>query len=221
MSEYLLEKLKEIQEKIQALTVKKINLGMSLSFYKKLDEASREYYSYCDQAKKSMKMTFKTTLEIIGLLIWFAVLDIKTGLFLKFCIGGLGCIDVACLALLISEIKNIHKYEHYLIENGYDPSLEFDMQKIKSNQDKLEDEYKETDDYLDELLEVKEDLHSMMDSNDLSNGMEKYPELLEDILNIEFEEYMRESVKPEIVDLEPIVKEEELIWNSPHQLKLK
>lgn len=221
MREYLLDRLKEVREEIERVTVDKINLGISLAMYKKLNDSRKEHSYNSTQAKKSAKMILKTTLEFFGLLIWFSVLDVEIGLLLKACLGGLVCIGAVGVAFLISEIKALCKHGNYLRENGYDPYEEADMQKLSSKQSELENEYKETNNYLDELVEVEEDLQSMMDSNDLSNGMEKYPELLEDILNIEFEEYMEESVKPEKVDFEPIVIEEELIWNSPHQLKLK
>lgn len=222
MKEYLLEKLNETKKKIQQVTIEKINLGVSMALYKKLENARIEYNYNVKEARHDLKFVIYSSLELLLLFIYKALKG-EISLFFKTCIGGLCLFGAGSAVFFAIELRNKIKNRRFLMENGYDPKDEIQMEKLKSNRDKLHNEYIATDAYLNNLIEKEEDLQSMMDSNSLINGLEKYPEIVGECLNCEFKAYLDEiqKIRLEEIDLEPVVDEEELKINNIHQLKLK
>lgn len=221
MRKFLLKKIDEAKEEIQKSIVERINLGMTLSHYRKLDDSKKAYNRYNLSIKSSKKVILELLLELVFITsLSLAALN-PLPLISKFCIGALFALNVISIGFFVSDKKKKRDVEKHLVDNGYDPMNEASMEELNEKTYEANKKYEAKNAYIDNLMTCIEDLKSMLDNNDALSKLEEYPKLLEEFFSDSFNQYLDERVNAEKVDLEPIPADEELTWDNPHQLKLK
>lgn len=209
MLEYLLSELEKSKEEYLELKKDSVEIAYINAVYNDVARYIKWYNSASFDFKCELKQTI---LASIAVCVAYYGMYKKPGTLINILGVGVSLLTLICVHDSYVEYKSLVEYREKLKEFGYD--MNSDPFKFSGRKSVINMSAKNKANDLNDLESYIATLDSIIKSENISEELKKYPEIMENYLNKEFEAFLAEKVRPEKVDLSasPLINDKEKMY---------